>query len=78
MGKGEKVNNASRAHHLARDARLTAESDYDILWVRPEEEMKALYKENWRPRVSATEMNRLRRLEGAKEELKGAEAVKGN
>ena len=52
-----------RARHLNRDARMTRASDYDILWARTEDEERELYGERWRPRVSATEMNRLRRLE---------------
>ena len=52
-----------RARHLNRDARMTRASNYDILWVRTEAEERALYGQKWRPRVSATEMNRLRRLE---------------
>lgn len=56
-----------RAKHLNRDARLTQASDYDILWARTEAEEKALYGQKWRPRMSATEMNRLRRLETGKQ-----------
>ncbi|KAL6718004.1 hypothetical protein ACLMJK_004089 [Lecanora helva] len=52
-----------RARHLNRDARMTRASDYDILWARTELEEKALYGDKWRPRVSATELNRRRRLE---------------
>ncbi len=52
-----------RARHLNRDAGMTQASDYDILWARTEREEKAMYGGKWRPRVSATELNRLRRLE---------------
>jgi hypothetical protein len=57
---------ARRYHHIQRDANMTAATDYDILFVRDEEECKKLYGENYRPRVSATEMNRMRRAELAK------------
>jgi ABC-type Na+ efflux pump permease subunit len=66
----------SRARHLQRDARMTRASDYDILWVRSEEETRALYGDKYRNRVSATELNRLRRLEVLEEVWKGgAEAA---
>ena len=57
----------SRARHLQRDARMTRASDYDILWARSEEDARRLYGEKYRTRVSATELNRLRRLEVSKE-----------
>ena len=48
--------------HTKRDTVMTRESDYDILWVRPEAETRTLYGSKWRPgRVSGTEKNRLRR-----------------
>lgn len=52
-----------RARHLNRDAGMTRASNYDILWVRSEPEARILYGEKWRPRVSATELNRRERLE---------------
>lgn len=52
-----------RARHLNRDGRMTQASNYDILYARTEAEEKVLYGEKWRARISATEMNRLRRLE---------------
>lgn len=55
-----------RWHHIQRDANMTAASDYDILYVRTDEESRALYGDKWRPRVSATEMNRRRRIELAR------------
>ena len=61
--QAHKGRDASRLHHLARDAQMTAASDYDILYVRTDEEAKALYGAKWRPRVSGTELNRRRRLE---------------
>ena len=54
---------ARRYHHIQRDANMTAASDYDILYVRSEEESRKLYGEKYRARVSATEMNRRRREE---------------
>ena len=46
-----------------RDASMTAASDYDILCARSEAESRELYGPKYRPRVSATEMNRMRRAE---------------
>lgn len=40
---------------------MTLNSDYDILWVRSEDESRAFYGTKWRPRISATELNRQRR-----------------
>ena len=40
---------------------MTAVSDYDILYVRSEAESRQLYGPKYRPRVSGTEMNRMRR-----------------
>ncbi|KAI5360664.1 hypothetical protein Slin15195_G085800 [Septoria linicola] len=52
--------------HTERDAAMTAASDYDVLWVRPDEETKALYGEKYRPgRVSGTRKNKNRREEAA-------------
>ena len=50
-----------RTRHILRDGELTAASDYDVLWVRSEEESRLMYGHKWRSRVSATELNRLRR-----------------
>ena len=48
--------------HTERDAIMTRESDYDILWVRSEEDTRMLYGKKYRPgRVSGTEKNRERR-----------------
>lgn len=55
-----------RWHHIQRDANMTDMSDYDILYVRTDDESRALYGDRWKPRVSATEMNRQRRLELAR------------
>jgi hypothetical protein len=72
-GKGRRQGDA-RARHLQRDARMTRASDYDILWARSEEEARKLYGNKYRTRVSATALNRLRRLEIASEVKKiGAE-----
>lgn len=51
------------ARHLKRGARITQALDYDIIWARSEADEKTLYGEKWRPRVSAIELNKLRRLE---------------
>lgn len=48
--------------HERRDTVMTRESDYDVLWVRSEEESREVYGRKWRKgRVSGTERNRLRR-----------------
>jgi hypothetical protein len=44
-----------------RDAKMTEQSDYDVLRYRTEEEAKRVYGEAWWPRVSNTEMNERRR-----------------
>jgi hypothetical protein len=49
---------------------MTRASDYDILWARSEEEARKRYGDKYRTRVSATELNRLRRLELATEDKK--------
>lgn len=49
-------------YHTERDAAMTEESDYDILWVRGEEETRLLYGDKYRPgRVSGTQKNKDRR-----------------
>ena len=48
-------------HDEQRDHHMTVNSDADIAWVRTVEEQKALYGDNYRPRVSGTEKNVLRR-----------------
>src|SRR5579862_8027414 len=48
--------------YTSRDAQMTADSDYDIAWVRPPEECKKLLGENYNPnRKSGTELNLIRR-----------------
>lgn len=64
-----------RARYVKRDAGMTQASDYDILWARTEGEERALYGRKWRARVSATELNRLRRLE--MDERADGEQVRG-
>ena len=59
----KKGRDSRRWHHVQRDAAMTTASDYDILYVRTEEESRKLYGAKYRPRVSATELNRLRRIE---------------
>ena len=56
---------------------MTGASDYDILWVRSEEEMKAWLGERGRPRGSAIEMNRRRREEIVKNLVERGEQTKG-
>jgi hypothetical protein len=46
----------------SRDQRMTLDSTDDILWIRPENEMKKLYGTKFKPgRISGTEKNKLRR-----------------
>jgi hypothetical protein len=59
-----------QTRHLQRDRRMTMASDCDILWVRSDEEARALYGDKYQPRVSATELNSLSRLEIAEEAKK--------
>ncbi|KAF2172264.1 hypothetical protein M409DRAFT_49987 [Zasmidium cellare ATCC 36951] len=48
--------------HTERDAEMTRVSDYDVLWVRPEEETRVLYGEKYRAgRISGTRKNEERR-----------------
>ena len=50
--------------HAERDAAMTRDSDYDVLWVRSEVETKALYGKKYRAaRVSGTLKNKNRREE---------------
>jgi hypothetical protein len=51
----------ARYRHLVRDTHMTLNSDYDILYVRSEEECRKVYGGGYRVRVSATEHNRTRR-----------------
>jgi hypothetical protein len=46
---------------------MTRTSNYDILWTRSEEEARKLYGDQYKSRVSATELNRLRRPEALEE-----------
>ncbi len=66
LSKGRYYKRNPRAGHLMRDRVMTECSDYDILWVGSEEESRELYGSKYRARISATEMNRLRRVEMAK------------
>jgi hypothetical protein len=46
-----------------RDESMTKDSDFNILWVRSEEETKKLLGKKYKPGfVSGTERNRLRRV----------------
>ncbi|KAJ7715709.1 hypothetical protein DFH07DRAFT_361020 [Mycena maculata] len=47
--------------HTERDAAMTAASDYDILRYQTEAECRALYGSKYRPRVSGTQLNEIRR-----------------
>ena len=59
QGFGVRVINGG---HTERDTAMTRESDYDILWVRPDDETKTLYGKRYRPgRVSGTQKNKDRR-----------------
>ncbi|KAJ7489576.1 hypothetical protein FB451DRAFT_1225326 [Mycena latifolia] len=58
--KGVKVVVAG-AGYAERDAAMTAASDYDILRYHTEAECRALYGKKYRPRVSGTELNEIRR-----------------
>ena len=59
QGFGVKVVNG---WHTERDAEMTRDSDYDILWIRPDEETKVLYGKKYRPgRISGTQKNKDRR-----------------
>lgn len=45
-----------------RDEAMTAASDRDVLWIRPEEETKRRLGKKYRPgRISGTEKNQIRR-----------------
>ncbi|KAF9030996.1 hypothetical protein BDZ89DRAFT_1064317 [Hymenopellis radicata] len=52
-------------NHTARDAEMTKASHYDILRYRTDAECRALYGSAYRKRISGTERNELRRLQGA-------------
>ena len=47
--------------YAQRDAAMTEASQFDIAWVRSVEDCKKLYQDKYRPRVSGTEQNLLRR-----------------
>lgn len=66
-----KGNDVRRYHHIQRDANMTAATDYDILYVRSDEESRRLHGDKWWPRLSATEMNRMRRAELARMKAEG-------
>lgn len=53
--------NRARYRHLVRDTHMTMNSDYDILYIRSEEESREMYGDKYWARVSATEHNRQRR-----------------
>ncbi|KAF8917456.1 hypothetical protein CPB85DRAFT_199755 [Mucidula mucida] len=51
-------------NHTARDEEMTKASHYDILRYRTDAECRALYGSAYRKRISGTEKNELRRLQG--------------
>lgn len=62
VGKFETVGNFK--NETSRDAAMTKDSTFDILWVRSTEECQRLFGSKFNPkRVSGTEKNRLRRLQ---------------
>jgi hypothetical protein len=61
MGIGTKRVGDMGATTRDRDAKMTEDSDYDILRYRTEQEAKTQYGSGWWPRVSNTEMNERRR-----------------
>lgn len=50
-----------------RDTAMTFASDYDLCWVRSEEECRCLYGDQYRKRVSGTEQNLIRRKKHIKQ-----------
>jgi len=51
------------ASHSDRDAQMTKDSDYDIAWVRSDDEAKAIYGDEWKKGdICATEKNIRRRI----------------
>lgn len=73
-GVKDKGRDRARYKHMLRDTHLTLDSDYDILWVRSEEKSREFYGSKYRPRISATEINRQRR-ENLKAKREGREIV---
>jgi hypothetical protein len=48
--------------YTSRDKLMTVNSDYDIAWIRPVEESKKMYGDEFKPgRISGTELNIQRR-----------------
>ena len=51
-----------QGYHNERDAAMTKASDYDILWIRSDEDTSKLHGSKYRPgRISGTQKNRDRR-----------------
>ncbi len=48
-------------NHSQKDAAMTQSSNVDILYIRSEEESRALYGSKYRPRISGTQKNLERR-----------------
>ncbi|KDR68776.1 hypothetical protein GALMADRAFT_78069 [Galerina marginata CBS 339.88] len=53
-----------KGSHTERDEAMTRASHYDILRYRTEEECRALYGASYRPRISGTQKNEIRRNAG--------------
>lgn len=48
-------------NHTQKDEAMTLNSDIDILWIRSEDQMKQMYGNKYRKRISGTEKNLIRR-----------------
>jgi hypothetical protein len=68
--------------HTKKDAAMTMASDIDLAWIRTTDEQRALYGAEFRPRISGTEKNILRRREKNAMQMQtvveGAESVSKN
>ena len=63
--------------HTERDEAMTGQSDYDILKYLTEEECRALYGASYRPRISGTQKNEIRRWELLQREEESGIQVRG-
>lgn len=61
VGFENKGRDRARFKYALHDAHMTLKSDYDILYARTEGESRDFYGSKYRPRLSATEINRRRR-----------------
>jgi len=62
---GVKIFEGFKSYTL-RDAEMTANSDYDIAWVRSEVECRLMYGNAYKSRVSGTQLNLERRQKSKK------------